>query len=113
MLGLAFKENIRDIRNSKTVDIVRELEDSGVQARVHDPLVLPQDAEREYGIRLSSVDELAASDGVILVVAHRVFCESGRDWMRSLLRRSSRGVVMDVKSVFRPEDFPEAAYWRL
>ncbi len=113
VLGLAFKENIRDIRNSKTIDIIREFEDYGLQCRVHDPLVLPGDAEREYCIRLSSVDELADSDAVILAVAHRNFREAGAGWVRSLLRRPSRGVVVDVKSVFGPDAFPKAAYWRL
>jgi len=113
VLGLAFKENVPDIRNSKVVDIIRELADYGVQARVHDPLVAPADAQREYGIRLVSAADLAGSDAVILAVAHAAFCEAGPAWIRSLLRRPARGVVVDVKSVFEPADFPEAAYWRL
>jgi len=113
MLGLAFKENIRDIRNTRSVDIVRELNDYGVRTRVHDPLVLPADAEREYGLRLSAEGELAGSDAVILAVGHDAFKNKGPGWVRSLLRRPSRGVVVDVKSLFGPEDFPQAAYWRL
>ncbi len=113
VLGLAFKENVPDIRNSKTVDIIRELEDYGLRTWVHDPLILPEDAQREYGIRLSSAEELAGSDAVVLAVGHRAFREKGPEWVRSLLSRPSRGVVVDVKSVFGPQDFPEPAYWRL
>jgi len=113
ILGLAFKEDVPDIRNSKVVDIVRELADYGVRAIVHDPLASPDDAQREYGIRLESADALDGADAVILAVPHRAFREKGPDWIRSLLRRSDRGVVMDVKSAFGKEDFPGTAYWRL
>ena len=113
VLGLAFKENVPDIRNSKVADIVSELRDFGVTANVHDPLVSAEDAEEEYGIRLVSADALAGSDAVILAVPHQVFCDKGPAWIRSLLRREDRGAVVDVKSLFTKEDFPGAAYWRL
>ena len=113
VLGLAFKENVPDLRNSKVVDIVRELCDYGVEAHVHDPLVDEAEAEREYGIELARAESLSGVDAVILAVPHRCLRERGPKWIGSLLRRATRGVVVDVKSVFSAEDFPEAAYWRL
>ena len=113
ILGLAFKENVCDIRNSKAVDIIRELEEYGVQTRVHDPLVSAEDAEREYGIRLSSMDDLGDSDAVVVAVPHSAFLDRGPQGVLSLLRRPERGVVVDVRSVFRPEDFTRPSYWRL
>ena len=56
---------------------------------------------------------MQGADAVILAVAHSVFCERGAGWIGSLLRRPARGCVLDVKSVFRKEDFPDVAYWRL
>jgi len=113
VLGITFKENVPDIRNSKVVDIVRELADYGIEARVHDPLADASATEQEYGIRLRSPEDLAGADAVILAVAHDLFRERGSGWVRSLFRRASRSVVVDVKALFRPEDFPESAYWRL
>ena len=113
VLGITFKENVPDVRNSKVGDIVRELAEYGVETRVHDPLASAEATEEECGIRLSSPQELAGADAVILAVAHRAFVEKGADWVRAFLRRPARGVVIDVKSVFGPQDFPEAAYWRL
>jgi len=113
LLGMTFKENVPDIRNSKVVDIIAELSEYGVATRVHDPHACAAAAEREYGIRLLPAEELSGADAVILAVPHRAFVERGPDWLRSFLRRPSRGVVVDVKSVFKPEDFPQAVYWRL
>lgn len=102
-----------DLRNSKVVDIVKELGDYGVTARVYDPLVTNEEAEREYGISLTSPEALDGADAVILAVGHTAFREKGPKWIASLLRRPERGVVVDVKAAFQPEDFPEAMYWRL
>ena len=113
ILGLAFKENVPDIRNSKVVDIVRELKDYGVEALVHDPLVSSEEAEHEYGFKLRTAESLKRCDAVILAVAHQAYKDKGADWVRSLLRRAERGVVVDVKSMFTRGDFPETAYWRL
>jgi len=113
VLGLTFKENVPDIRNSKVVDIVRELAEYGVDARVHDPLAEAREAKEEYGIELRAASELRNSDAVVLAVAHRAFLKRGSNWIRSLLRRPARGVVVDVKSVLPPERFQGVAFWRL
>src|SRR5690606_28079892 len=73
ILGLAFKENCRDIRNSRVVDIIRELQDYGVDVRVCDPLVDPELALEEYGIKLSPFDDIPPADALIIAVAHNEF----------------------------------------
>ncbi len=114
ILGLTFKENVPDIRNSKVVDIVRELEEYGVKARVHDPLASARDAAHEYGLALAGEEELlGACDAVIVAVAHQAFRTKGPAWVESLLKGRTGGVVADVKSVFRREQFPGRDYWRL
>ena len=113
VLGLAFKENVPDIRNSKVVDMVRKFNDYGLQTRVHDPLISAAEAEHEYGIQPAPAESLHGADAVILAVPHSCFCERGPDWIRSFLRRADRGVIMDVKSAFSPEDFAGTMYWRL
>jgi UDP-N-acetyl-D-galactosamine dehydrogenase len=113
VLGITFKENVPDIRNSKVVDIVRELSEYGTTCLIYDPLASSDETQREYGLALSPESALGGCDAVILAVPHRVFLEKGAAWVRSLLRRPSRSVVMDVKSVLRKEDLPDTAYWRL
>src|SRR5581483_7924894 len=84
ILGLAFKENCPDPRNTKVVDIVAELEEFGVCVDVHDPWVCPEDAEHEYGIRPIRELRSGAYDGIILAVAHREFRELGATAIRAL-----------------------------
>jgi len=96
VLGLTFKENVPDIRNSKVVDIIRELHEFGVETFVHDPLAAADDALHEYGLRLTDWESLPAADALILAVAHRQFLEIPQDQMlRKIVRR---GCLIDVKS---------------
>jgi len=113
VLGLSFKEDVPDIRNSRVVDIVREFAEYDVRPWVHDPLISSAEVEREYGMALAGEEDLQDADAVIVAVAHDTFKKKGAPWVRSLLRRPERGVIVDIKSVFAPADFPEAAYWRL
>ena len=71
VLGLTFKENVPDIRNSKVIDIIRELHEFGVETFVHDPLASAEEALHEYGVRLADWEELPAADALILAVPHR------------------------------------------
>jgi UDP-N-acetyl-D-galactosamine dehydrogenase len=113
VLGLTFKENVADIRNSKVADIVRELQSSGVEVQVHDPMAQPDDAEREYGIALMSESALLPSDAVILAVPHASYVARG--WpMISRLLKNGRGLVMDVKAKLDRATQPETVdLWRL
>jgi UDP-N-acetyl-D-galactosamine dehydrogenase len=113
VLGITFKENVPDIRNSKVVDIVRELESFGVTVQVSDPLADGEDAIREYGIELVPDSKLVPSDGVILAVAHDNYLAGGWPLIGPLLK-NGRGVFVDVKAKFdratKPKDI---TLWRL
>jgi UDP-N-acetyl-D-glucosamine/UDP-N-acetyl-D-galactosamine dehydrogenase len=101
LLGLTFKENVPDIRNSKVVDIIRELHEFGVETFVHDPLAAPDDALHEYGLKLADWDSLPVADALILAVAHRQFLEMPN---HKLLEKIVRhGCVIDVKSALDAE----------
>ena len=102
VLGLAFKENCPDLRNTRVVDVVAELRDYGALVDVHDPLVDPAEARREYGLDLVSAPERGTYDGVILAVAHEAFRAGGATAIRSFGRSDS--VFFDLKSVFARED---------
>jgi UDP-N-acetyl-D-glucosamine/UDP-N-acetyl-D-galactosamine dehydrogenase len=97
VLGLTFKEDVPDIRNSKVADILAELREFGVEAHVHDPLASAEDALHEYGVKLRSWDELPAADALILAVSHKRFLETPvQQYLKKIVRG---GCVIDVKSV--------------
>lgn len=113
VLGLTFKENMSDLRNSKVVDIVRTLLDHGVRVQVHDPFADPDEAELEYGIALVPHEALEPADAVILAVAHSEIAEGGWQLVRPLLNPQG-GVVMDVKGVLSRAAKPDGVdLWRL
>jgi len=113
VLGLTFKEDCSDIRNTKVMDIVRELVEYGIEVSVHDPAADPEEALREYGLRLCSWDALPAADAMVLAVTHRSFLElAPRALMQKIVRR---GCFIDVRSAFDPEAFRRegVSVWRL
>jgi UDP-N-acetyl-D-galactosamine dehydrogenase len=95
VLGLAFKENCPDLRNSRVIDIVRELEGYNVLVDVHDPWVEPDDAKNEYGIDLVADPEQGVYDAVIIAVGHDRFAEQGAEGLRALCKPG--GILYDVK----------------
>jgi UDP-N-acetyl-D-glucosamine/UDP-N-acetyl-D-galactosamine dehydrogenase len=103
VLGLTFKENVVDIRNSQVVVVIRELQSFGMNVQVHDPLADPSSAFKEYGIALQN--DLAAADAVILAVAHDLYLALGWPLIVRLLR-NGRGLVIDVKSALDPLEKP-------
>jgi len=113
VLGVTFKENVPDIRNSKVADIIAELRDFGVAVQVHDPLALPEEVEHEYGIALSREEDLQPADAVILAVAHEAYVAAG--WALPLrLLKGGRGIVLDVKGRLDRAARPEGvSLWRL
>jgi UDP-N-acetyl-D-galactosamine dehydrogenase len=96
ILGMTFKEDVPDTRNSRVVDIVRELESFGLQVQVHDPLANPEDARHEYGLTVTELGGLRPADAVILAVAHSDYVEGGWPLIQKLLAGGS-GLVFDVK----------------
>lgn len=112
ILGLTFKENVPDIRNSRVPDIVSELQQFGVETLVHDPLADTQETQREYGIELVDWQDLTHLDGIILAVSHRDYLEMPQEQLLAGLR--SGGVLMDVKSALDPQTVPSGVnYWSL
>ena len=111
VLGLTFKENVVDIRNSQVVDIVRELQSFGVKVQVEDPLADPTAAAREYGINLQK--DSTPADAVVLAVAHDCYRKAGWPLVTRLLK-NGRGLVMDVKGVLDVPGKPaDIELWRL
>jgi UDP-N-acetyl-D-galactosamine dehydrogenase len=114
VLGLTFKENCPDIRNSKVADVVRELREFGCDVAVHDPIADPKDALHEYGITLTAWDKLPnQADAIVAAVSHREYLAMPLTDILAKLR--PRGVFSDVKSAYDPEVVRDAghALWRL
>jgi UDP-N-acetyl-D-galactosamine dehydrogenase len=96
VLGLAFKENCPDLRNSRVIDLIQELQSYGARVAVHDPVVSQEDALREYGIKLTSWEEMPVAEALVLAVAHNDLLR--RPIGDFLSKVASHGCVMDVKS---------------
>ncbi len=112
-LGITFKENVPDIRNSRVPDIISELQEYGVEIFAHDPLADAEETMKEYGIKLLPLEDLKDMDGVIVAVAHNEFKKSGVNGICSMMKNGT-GVVVDVKSAFKEQDFgPDIYYWNL
>ena len=95
VLGVTFKENCPDLRNSRVIDVVRELASFGVSVHVHDPVADPADALREHGVRLTPWDELPRADAIVSAVAHREYAQYSADALAAKL--VPNGVYVDVK----------------
>jgi UDP-N-acetyl-D-galactosamine dehydrogenase len=114
VLGLTFKENVPDLRNSKVPDIIRELREYGVKVLVHDPLAEHEEAVAEYGIHLTNWEQLKGLDGLVLAVAHKAYVQMDVAELLKPLRSRDKGVLIDVKSVLNPGQIPGSLkYWRL
>jgi UDP-N-acetyl-D-glucosamine/UDP-N-acetyl-D-galactosamine dehydrogenase len=113
VLGLTFKENVPDLRNSKVIDVIRELQEYDVDIQVTDAEAESKDAVREYGIELIPFNELEKSDAVVFAVPHREYVEKGWTGVQSLLKEKD-GIVVDIKSVLPQNEKPaELELWRL
>jgi UDP-N-acetyl-D-galactosamine dehydrogenase len=112
ILGLAFKENVRDLRNSRVPDILGELREYGIEAMVHDPLVDPEEAQEEFGIELVDAEAMVDLNALILCVPHRVIMQEMNPSPTE--RLVAGGVLVDVKSVLDPSKLPTSIrYWSL
>ena len=113
VLGLTFKEDVPDLRNSKVPDIVAELREFGVDPLIHDPMVTAEDVHEEYGLDLASREDLVDLDAVILAVAHRSFLQQGTEDLVAMLK-DRQGCLLDVKAVLDPAGLPASVqYWSL
>jgi UDP-N-acetyl-D-galactosamine dehydrogenase len=101
VMGLAFKENTPDLRNTRVIDIVREFQDYAAEVEVWDPWIAPADAREEYGVELIEAPGQGGYDAVVLAVAHRKFAELGAEHIRALGKPGA--VLFDVKGVLPRE----------
>jgi UDP-N-acetyl-D-galactosamine dehydrogenase len=113
VLGLTFKENCPDLRNSKVIDIIRELQDYGIEVQVCDPCADPAEAEHEYGVTLCPPDELKPSVAVVAAVSHDLF----RSWtvQKLVALMGTSPLLIDVKGMYDQAALKEAGIrvWRL
>jgi len=111
VLGLTFKENVPDIRNSRVPDIIAELREYGVTALAHDPLADPDELAREYGLHISDLSTFSELDALILAVPHREYLADPNTLCELL---AADGVLLDVKSVLDPASVRAGRrYWSL
>lgn len=113
VLGLTFKEDCADLRNSKVIDIIQELKSYGVEVAVHDPSADPDEAVHEYGVALTPWEQLVPASALVLAVAHREYQGLGSDQIGGLLLEG--GAVIDVKAALDAEALRAKglAVWRL
>ena len=114
VLGLTFKENCSDLRNSKVADVVKELQDFGCEVHVHDPLAEPAQALHEYGITLSEWGQLPQkADAIVAAVSHAAYTDQVVAKLLAPLKPG--GVFIDIKSAYLPEAITAtgACLWRL
>ncbi len=112
VLGVTFKENVPDIRNTRVVDIVRELEDFGIAVQLHDPEADGDLLQHEYQLTLTPLDKLQPADAVVLAVAHTSYRDGGWDLIKPLLRAGA--FVADVPALLDRHSTPKGVtLWRL
>ena len=117
ILGLTFKENCPDTRNSKVYDIIRRLEEYGIQPQVTDPWADEKDAMREYGVKLEKLEKISDADCVIVAVGHKEFKDFDMDRIKKLFKDvpDSEKVLIDVKGIYDIDDLRKSGmrFWRL
>jgi UDP-N-acetyl-D-galactosamine dehydrogenase len=109
ILGLTFKENVPDLRNSKVPDIAKTLNDYGISAFVHDPFADKKEAYHEYQLNLSDLSDFKDLDALIVAVPHAYYLnEIGLEKLKSMVKKD--GIIFDVKSLFEAESFSDYTY---
>ncbi|MGI4851437.1 MAG: nucleotide sugar dehydrogenase [Janthinobacterium lividum] len=113
ILGFSFKENVPDIRNTKVIDIIKELEKFGVKIQLCDPHVDATSVYSEYGLNLIPIDELIPADAVIVAVKHQSFIDGGGSLLEKLLK-NKKGLIADLKNCVEKIDInPNIFLWKL
>ncbi|MFT6396737.1 MAG: UDP-N-acetyl-D-galactosamine dehydrogenase [Bradymonadia bacterium] len=112
ILGLTFKENVPDLRNSRVPDVVAELREFGIEPMVHDPEADAEEAMHEYGLKLVDWSEMSGLDAVVLAVSHNQYTSQSAAELLSIVNEG--GPVVDVKSMLDPKNVPDTyTYWSL
>lgn len=118
ILGLTFKENCPDTRNSKVDDIIKSLNEYGIEPIVVDPWANTRDAMQEYGVTLTKLEDVKDADCIIVAVAHKVFKEMELNELKAMYKSDladSKKVLIDVKGLYSVQDLTASgmSYWRL
>ena len=102
ILGLTFKENCPDIRNSKVADIIKRLGEYGITPQIVDPWADSKEAKREYGVELTTLDKVKDADCIIVAVAHKEFKDLDVATLTNAFKKTSekKGVLIDVKGIY-------------
>jgi UDP-N-acetyl-D-galactosamine dehydrogenase len=115
VLGLTFKENCPDLRNTRVTDIIEELKEFGCEVLVHDAYADSQEARKYYGIELQEFDTLKDLDGLIIAVAHDAYKEVGMDGLEAMFRNPEKIIIGDIKGILDQSQTEghNACIWRL
>ena len=112
IMGITFKENVTDTRNSRVPDIAHELAEFGIKAMMFDPLADPEVVKHEYGLELTPLSAFKDLQGLIVAVSHKEIVKMGVDGLAKMV--APGGVFIDVKSMFTPDQIPSnLKYWSL
>ncbi len=117
VMGITFKEDVSDIRNSRVIDIINELKEYGINVIICDPLADNDAVKHEYGVELTEYNPDIKADAIVIAVNHNIFKrELTLEALKGhLSNKNSTGVVVDIKGIFEPENFKDSGflYWRL
>ena len=112
IMGITFKENIKDVRNTRVVDIYEELKSYGAEPFVYDPRAIPEEVKKEYSIDLiSAPEEKAPYDCVIVAVKHEEFKKLEPEFFKRI--SNGKPILLDVKSIYDRSKFRDVVLWRL
>lgn len=114
ILGVTFKENCADVRNSKVFDIVKELKEYAIETVLIDPLADPAEVYRLYGVQLKTLEQIEKVSAIIIAVAHKNFCHMNRTDFDKMYCSDSK-ILLDIKGIMNRKDFEQNgySYWRL
>ncbi|MCH4518269.1 nucleotide sugar dehydrogenase [Staphylococcus haemolyticus] len=110
VLGLTFKENCPDLRNTKVINIIKELKDYGLDVHVNDVEADKEEAQRFYNINLEDNNELPQADAIVFAVAHKDYVDNKQDYLKLV---KDNGVVLDIKGVIEENEIGNKGLWRL
>ena len=116
ILGFTFKENCPDTRNTKVIDIYKELQEYGITPMVVDPAADAAEANRLYGITFNTMEDIKEMDAVIVAVSHKQFLTLDKEKISSLYSKAhAKKVLVDIKGIFDRKEYSteDYIYWRL
>ncbi|MDI9486811.1 MAG: nucleotide sugar dehydrogenase, partial [Bacillota bacterium] len=116
VLGLTFKENCPDIRNTKVVDIIKELKEYGINPLITDPLSDKQEAYREYGLELTDISDICELDALVIAVGHKEYVSMGQKEIEKMFNKKNKTkVLIDIKGILDKKEFEKEnyIYWSL